>query len=74
MGYPSDLELWAKLLEMVKEEERSRRGRGRKVLRPSDVVKILYEYYVLERKQEEIAERYSVSQSTVKYYVTKYKR
>jgi len=74
MGYPSDLEIWAELLKMVKEEERSRRGRGRKVLRPSDVVKILYEYYVSERKQKDIATIYGVSQAIVSYYVVKYAR
>jgi len=67
-----DLILGIKRSESVEVE--SRRGRGRKVLRVSDVVRILYEYYVLERKQKEIAERYGVSQGTVSYYVVKYRK
>jgi len=62
------------LSESESAEVESRRGRGRKVLRVSDVVRILYEYYVLERKQKDIATMYGVSQATVSYYVVKYAR
>jgi len=73
MSNPVD-KLLVELLKAEKELESKSRGRGRKVLRPSDVVKILYEYYVLERKQKDIANRYGVSQSAVSYYVVKYAR
>jgi len=73
MSDPVD-KLLVELIKIMKEEESKRRGRGRKVLRPSDVVKILYEYYVLERKQKDIATMYGVSQGTVSYYVVKYRK
>jgi len=59
--------------ESVKVESRKKK-KEYKVLRVSDVVKILYEYYVLGRKQKDISNRYGISQSTVSYYVTKYRR
>jgi len=58
--------------ESVKVESKKRKEY--KVLRASDVVKILYEYYVLGRKQKDIANRYGVSQATVSYYVVKYRK
>jgi len=59
--------------ESVKVESRKKK-KEYKVLRVSDVVRILYEYYVLGRKQKDISDRYGISQSTVSYYVIKYRR